>query len=87
MLIYFYGRNKVPKCNIKEKNWNTNWHLLQNNKNSDTTLLHSLDDLTQSQVGKDSHLLEEASVLSCKPHLFWLPITAMLSSENLVCQY
>ena len=33
---------------IKNKHLNTKLHFLQNNKNADTTLLHSHDDLTYS---------------------------------------
>ena len=49
--FYFNERKKTPKNNKKQKerkkrNMTTKWQLLQNDKNADTTLLHSHDDLT-----------------------------------------
>ena len=42
-LIYFHERNKTPKNNLKK---NLKQHLLQNDQSTDTTLLHSYDEMT-----------------------------------------
>ena len=42
---------------IKNKrNLNTKWLLLQNDKNADTTLLHSHDELLYTSLGDSCHL-------------------------------
>ena len=57
-------KQKSPKTKTKKQNktkankLNTNWHLLQNDQNANTTLLHSHDKVHTTCINRFGHSLQ-----------------------------